>query len=68
MWNRRKVISFCLPINSLFCIKKNDLIDEEFNVLFKGMLCLRTLEVLIFDAVKASILSKIIKNSLPQDH
>ena len=38
------------------------MIDEEINVLFIGILIiwLRTLEVLIFDAVKASILRQVI--------
>ena len=31
------------------------MIDEKTNVLFKGMLCLRTLEVFVFDDIKASI-------------
>jgi hypothetical protein len=57
MWNRRKVTHFCLPINSLFFyIFLYNLIDEEINVLFIGMLCLRTLEILNFYVVKASIL------------
>ena len=60
MWNRRKVTNFCLPINSLFFIYFfYNLTDEEINELFIGMLCLRTLKVLTFDAVKASILSQI---------
>ena len=46
---RRNVTYFCLPINSLFFIFKiYDVFDEEVNVLFKGMLCLRTLEVFGF--------------------
>ena len=66
MWNRRKVTYFCLPINSLFFIFKiYNLIDEEINVLFIGMLCLRTLEVLIFDVVKASILRHFVGSSSP---
>ena len=66
MWNRRRVTYFCLPINFLFFIFKiYNLIDEEINVLFKGMLCLGTLKVLIFDVVKDSILSQIRRDSSP---
>ena len=36
-----------------------NLTDEEINVLFIGMLCLRSLEVHIFNAVNASILSQV---------
>ena len=43
MWNPRTVTDFCLPINSLFFIYQiYNLVDEEINVLFIGMLCLRT--------------------------
>ena len=60
MWNRRKEINFSLPISSLFFIHFfNNLIDEEIDLLFIGMLCLRTLEVLIFDSVNALTLSQI---------
>ena len=66
MWNRWKVTDFCLPINSLFFIYKiYNLVDEEINVLFIGMLCLRTLEVLVFYVVKASILRQFGPISLP---
>ena len=34
-------------------------------MLFIGMLCLRTLEVLIFDMVKASILRHFVASSSP---
>ena len=34
------------------------MIDDEINVLFIGMLCLRTLEVRTFRVVKASILTE----------
>ena len=45
---------FWLHINSLYLIFKNyNLIDEEIDVLFIGIICLRILEVLIFDAVDA---------------
>ena len=50
--------SFCLPINPLFLINCFWNYDEEINVLFIGMLCLRTLEVHTFDVVNASILTK----------
>ena len=54
MLNRWNVAYLCLPINSSF-FKISNLIDEEINVLLKGMLCLRTLEFFVFDEVKASI-------------
>ena len=44
------IFVFLLTLYFLFNEKYN-LIDEEINVLFIGILCLRTLEVLIFDAV-----------------
>ena len=48
---------FCLPINSLFFIAKiYNLIDEEINVLFIGMLYLGIEEFLICDAVDVLIL------------
>ena len=66
MWNRRKVTDFCLPINSLFFIYKiYNLVDEEINVLFIDMLCLRTLKILIFEVVKASIVRHFVRSSLP---
>ena len=62
MWNRRNVTYFCLLINSLFLFfKMNKVIDEEINVLFIGMVCLRTLEV--FDVVKASIRRQVRRGS-----
>ena len=41
------------------------MIDEEINVLFIGMLCLRTLEVHTVDVVKCSILTELSTLRLP---
>ena len=58
MWNRRKVTTFVSLLTLyFFIILFNIMIDEEINVLFIGMLCLRTLEVHTFEAVEARILS-----------
>ena len=53
MWNRRKVTTYVSLLTIFFKI----MTDEAINVLFIGMLCLRTLEVHTFEAVEARILS-----------
>ena len=58
MWNRRKVTTFVSLLTLYFFIYFfKIMIDEEINVLFIGMLRLRTLEVHTFEAVEARILS-----------
>ena len=44
----------------IFIFKIKKLNDEEIKVLFTGMLCFITLEVLIFDTVNVSILKQVI--------